>query len=305
MPIAQQVHIVDGTESDHRHHPDTDTPAREQVAPVERESQYEQATPFDLSDFDGYRLPAFLEEVATEEGVEHDSHEDARLLHRADWMDDPEYGSDYGLLLVWPDETMMFVGSDPTASGPPWFAYTVSPFEPVPAPTDAQEALDRLKPPAVRDLVHEEGFVPARQGEWWLRPTEIEPVVHFRPGVSSRPFGPSPLDSHVPTQWGMSASEPQFMSRAREAVDLPASVNTVPEVIDWSVRQINKDDSELRWHHVREWAGDILVRGTLRHRNGDHPVEDIGVEWHIAEAHNIECYTADDIEGIHLDYYGA
>lgn len=302
MPIAETVQIAESTD-DQRYRREESGEYRE--VPDVDSGQYESATPFDLSDFDGRRLPAFLEEVATEESIEHENHEDARLLHREDWLDDPDYGSDYGLLLVWPDETLMFVGSDPTASGPPWFAYTISPFEPVPAPTDAQAALDRLKPPAVRDVVHEEGFVPQRQGEWWLRPTELRPTGEtFRPGSAAQRHPPSPLGSHVPTEWGISASDAQFMSRAREAVDLPSSVATVPEVVEWSVRQINKPDSDLRWHDVRQWANDVLVRGTIRHRDGDHPMEKVGTEWHLAETHDLECYTADDIEGIHLDYYG-
>jgi len=265
--------------------------------------RYAKATEFDLEDFDGRRMPAFIEEVAEAEEIDYNSHADARLIHRSDWLDDQDYGSDYGLLLVWPDETLMFVGSDPTASGPPWFAYTVDLLEPVPAPTDAQEALDRLKPASVRDVVHEEGYVPQRQGEWWLRPTPIKPTgTTFRPGVSSKPFGPSPLGSHVPSEWGMSVRDSVFVENARGDVDLPTSIKTPPELIEWSVRQINKD--ELAWHDVRQWAGDILVRGTIRHRDHDHPVEQIGHNWHTAETHDLEVYTADDIEGVHLDYYG-
>jgi len=303
MPIAQSVQVLDENAPSVAHaEEELSNPTTEELPDVG--GQYEQATPFDLADFDGQRLPAFIEEVASEERVRHDSHADARLLHRSDWLDDPDYGSDYGLLLVWPDETLMFVGSDPTASGPPWFAYTISPFEPMPAPEDAQAALDRLKPPAVRDVVHEEGFVPKRQGEWWLRPTKMQPFETFRPGVSSRPFGPSPLGSHVPTEWGMSVAGDVFVESAHNAdVGVPESVGTAPEVVEWAVRQINKPNSDLIWHDVRQWADDILVRGTIRHREGDHPVESVA-EWHLAETHNLEVYTADDIEGVHLDYYG-
>lgn len=265
--------------------------------------RYPDATPFELEGFDGRRLPTFIEEVAEREGIGHESHGDVRLLDRQDWLDDPDYGSDYGLLLVWPDETLMFVGSDPTASGPPWFAYTVDPFEPVPAPDTARDALDRLKPPAVRDVVHDEGYVPQRQGEWWLRPTPRGPTETFRPGVESRSPGPSPLGSHVPTEWGFTASVPQFLERAR-AAGAPESVATPPEVIGWAVRQINKQHRDLAWHDVRGWADDVLVRGTIRHREGDHPVEKLGDGWHLAETHELEVYTADDIEGVHLDYYG-
>lgn len=303
MPLAQSVHVAPEAESDE---PTTITADDIAADPAEPQpaGRYAEATAFDLTDFDGRRLPAFLDEVADAEAMAV-THDELRLLHREDWLDDPDYGSDYGLLLVAPDETLVFVGSDPTASGPPWFAYTIDPLEPVPAPDDAQAALDRLKPPRVRDVVHEEGFVPQRQGEWWLRPTPIRPTGEtFSPGVASKPYGASPLGSHVPTEWGMSASESAFMDAARDDVDLPASVASVPEVIEWSVRQIEKDHHGLTWHDVRQWAGDVLVRGTIRHREGDHPVEEIGDEWHAAETHDREVYTADDIEGVHLDYYG-
>jgi hypothetical protein len=305
MPQAQTLHVADEQDADTIAELEPEIEINgEDLERTRTPGQYAEATPFDLSEFDGKRLPAFLDEVADTEGVD-GSHDDARLLHREDWLDDPDYGSDYGLLLVWPDETLMFVGSDPTASGPPWFAYTIDPLEPVPAPDTAQEALDRLKPPAVRDVVHEAGFVPQRQGEWWLRPTPIHPTgTTFRPGVQSKPYGASPLGSHVPTEWGMSVSDQQFIQNARAGADLPASVGTVPEVIGWATRQINKDGSDLSWHDVREWAGDILVRGTIRHRDHDHPVEDVGEDWHLAETHELEVYTADDIEGVHLDYYG-
>jgi len=207
------------------------------------------------------------------------------------------------LLFAWPDETLVFVGSDPTASGPPWFAYTIDPLEPVPAPKTARDALDRLKPSAVREVIHEEGFVPQRHGEWWLRPAQLVPTETFRPGVQSEPFGPSPLGSHVPTEWGITVLGDVFVQTARDQADPPASVQTPPEVVEWAVRQVRKE--ELSWHDVRQWADDVLVRGTVRHRDGDHPIEQLGDDWHVAETHDIEVYTADDIDSVHLDYHGA
>jgi hypothetical protein len=299
MPLAQTVQVAESRSAEQH----TQEIAAEEVAvPDVGPGRYAEATPFNLEGFDGRRLPTFVEEVAEAEAVEHDGHADARLLHRQDWLDDPEYGADYGLLLVWPDETLMFVGSDPTAAGPPWFAYTSDPLEPVPAPDTAQEALDRLKPPTVRDVIHEDGYVPQRQGEWWLRPTPLMPTVTFRPGVGSEPWGPSPLGSHVPTEWGITVPGDVFVQTACDDTAVPTSVQTPPELVDWAVRQVRKD--ELAWHDVRQWGDDVLVRGTIRHRDHDHPVEEIGSEWHAAETHDLEVYTADDIEGVHLDYYG-
>jgi len=302
MSLAQTVQVVE-QRSDRQGA--REIGADELDVPKVGAGRYAEATEFDIGRVDDhYSFPKFVADVADQEEIEHETVRDARLLNREDWLDDPDYGADYGILLVWPDETLMFVGSDPTASGPPWFAYTIDPFEPVPEPETAQDALDRLKPPAVRDVVHEDGYVPQRHGEWWLRPSPLAPMgTTFRPGVASKPFGPSPLGNHVPTEWGMSVPDSTFMERAREAVDLPQSIQTPPEVVDWAVRQINKED--LTWHDVRDWADDILVRGTVRHREGDHPVEKLGDSWHAAETHDFEVYTADDITGVHLDYHGA
>ena len=300
MSLAQSVQIAESrTAEQDAHEIVGDDVAVPDVGP----GRYADATAFDLDGFDGRRLPTFVEEVAAAEDVQHDTHADARLVHRGDWLDDPDYGSDYGLLLVWPDETLMFVGSDPTASGAPWFAYTIDPLEPVPAPDTAREALDRLKPPAVRDVVHEEGYVPQRQGEWWLRPTPIAPTgTVFRPGVASKPFGPSPLGSHVPTEWAMTVADDIFVRTAHDRADIPDSVRSPPAIMEWAMRRIRKD--ELTWHEVRQWADDILVRGSIHHRDHDHPVERVGDDWHLAETHDLEVYTAEDIEGVHLDYYG-
>lgn len=300
MSLAQSVQVLEEQPDDR---PEWIT-ADELDVPDTGPGRYAEGVQFDLRKaHDHYAFPKFVGNVADQEEIEHEGVDDARLLDRREFLDDPEYGADFGLLLVWPDETLMFVGSDPTANGPPWFAYTVDPLEPVPAPTTAQKALDRLKPPEVRDVVHEEGFVPQRHGEWWLRPTPLAPTgTTFKPGVARKPYGPSPLGNHVPTEWGMTATDQEFMDRAREAVDLPATIETPPEVVEWAVRQINKDG--LTWYDVRQWAGDVLVRGTVRHRDHDHPVEKLGDRWHTAETHDIEVYTSDDITGVHLDYHG-
>lgn len=265
--------------------------------------RYADATAFDLRSMtDGYVFHRFVDAVADREGLDA-THEEARLLDRQEQIDDPEYGAAWGLLLAWPDETVMFVGSDPTATGAPWYAFTVGPTEPIPAPETAQDAADRLKPPAVRDTIAEDDFVPQRHGEWWLRPTPLAPAgTVFTPGVQAKPFGPSPLGNHVPREWGMSVTDDIFVTTAHDH-GAPVSRTTPPEIFEWAVREVRRD--ALDWHTIRQWADDILVRGTVRHRDHDHPVETLGDNWHAAETHDFEVYTADDITGVHLDYHGA
>lgn len=250
-----------------------------------------------------YSFPTFISAVCRETGIEGDS-SDVRLV---DELADP-VDTDFGLLLVFPDETLMFVGSDPTAKDSiPWFAYTIERSQPMPAPDTAKDALDRLKTPSVRDAEHEDNFLPPRHGEWWLLPCSLVPGgTVFNPGVSSKPYGPSPLGNHVPREYAFAVSDAEFMDRARSEAEIPSSIDSPPELIEWANRQIKKPhEDKIRWADVRSWADEMLVKGTLRHRENDHFVENLGDVWHTAETHDIEVYTGDDMASrVHIDYHG-
>jgi hypothetical protein len=235
--------------------------------------------------------------------------EDARLVDEIE----PSKDIDDGMLVAFPDESLMFLGADPTTKDQmPWYGFTIEPMEPIPAPQNAQDALDLLKPPEVQETIQQENWIPDRHGEWWLLPTKLMPLSEtFKPGVKSKPYGPSPLGNHVPRDYAFTATEDEFMQGFRESVDsAPRSIQTVPEAIQWSFRQQNKDpsvrpDDAPSWADIREWAGDVLVKGTIKHRDDDHFVENCGETWHKAITHRVEVYTADALgEGVHLDYYG-
>lgn len=273
---------------------------------IERESTYTDAREFALEDYD-YPVPGFINELLEELGKDM-APEDARLVDKVS----PSKDIDDGLLVAYPDESLIFIGKDPTSKeGMPWFAFTIEPMEPTPTPEGAQDALDLLKPPAVQDEFNE-GWIPNRHGEWWLLPTSKVPLTTtFRPGVNKRPYGPSPLGNHVPREYAFTEPEARVMERFRENVDsAPQSLDTVPEAIQWSWRQQKKapsvrPDDAPRWADIRSWGGDVLVKGTIRHRDDDHFIEDVGEQWHVAVTHRMEVYTADAIgEGVHLDYYG-
>jgi len=226
----------------------------------------------------------------------------------------PSKDIDDGMLLAFPDESLLFLGKDPTTTDEtfPWYGFTIEPNEPVPAPDTAQDALDLLKPIEVQQVVEDEHWIPNRHGEWWLLPTALVPGGStFTPGVQSRPYGPSPLGNHVPREWAFTVTDKTFMERFRENVDsAPNSIKSVPEAIQWSYRQQNKpcnirpDDAPL-WADIRDWGGDVLVKGTLRHRENDHFLENCHERWHKATTHRMEVYTADDVgDRVHLDYYG-
>jgi len=266
---------------------------------------YADAEPFELGSYD-YPAPGFVRELLDE--LDKDvSVPDAKLIDTVD----PSKDIDDGLLVAYPDQSLMFLGKDPTAKDAmPWYAFTIEAHEPVPAPETARDALDLLKPPEVKDTIAEEDWIPNRHGEWWLLPTTRVPLGEsFKPGVKSEPYGPSPLGNHVPREYAFTVTDSAFMDRFTDSVDnVPSSVQSVPEALEWSYRQIQKDptpDWAPHWPEIREWAGDVLVRGTSRHRDDDHFVENCGETWHRAVTHRIEVYTADALgEGVHLDYYG-
>lgn len=300
MPQTAQLHIADAdpTETHADHPPD------EVYDPVVH-STHANAAEFDLGEYD-YPVPGFVRELLDELGKDVEV-SDAKLVDEIEPTDD----IDEGMLLVYPDESLMFLGSDPTAKDAmPWYAFTIEPSEPIPAPETADDALDLLKPAEVQDVVAEEGWLPNRHGEWWLLPTDMRPAGSvFTPGVSSKPYGPSQLANHVPREYGFRVSDQQFMRDFRDRVpSAPGSIGTPAEVLEWAYRQSQKakpPEDAPQWADIRDIAGEVLVRGTIRHRDDDHYVEDMGNRWHKAITHRIEVYTSDAIgEGVHLDYYG-
>jgi len=274
-------------------------------AQVQQQSHYEHAESFALADY-GYPVPGFVNELLDELGKDL-APEDAKLVDRVD----PSKDIDDGMLVAYPDESLMFLGKDPTAKETMgWYAFTIEPMEPMPAPDSAQEALDLLKPPEVKDTIATEDWIPNRHGEWWLLPTQMVPAgtVH-KPGVKNTPYGPSPLGNHVPREYAFTVGDDEFMQAFSEGVDsAPNSIKTAPEALEWAFRQTQKASPPVdapSWADIRNWAGDVLVKGTIRHRDDDHYIEDCGDVWHKAVTHRVEVYTSDAIgEGVHLDYYG-
>jgi len=290
------LRIVDDESSE----PTSTTDIQQPQAP----QHYARADEFALEDY-SYPVPGFVNELLAE--LEKDfAPEDAKLIDTIE----PSKDIDDGLLVAFPDESLLFLGEDPTTKDAmPWYGFTVEPFEPIPAPETAQDALDLLKPPDVKDAVAD-GWIPDRHGEWWLLPTEMIPLgeIH-KPGVKTEPYGPSPLGNHVPREYGFTEPNGVFMNKFHEQVEnAPTSIKTVPEAIEWSFRQQKKQSPPEyipSWADIREWAGEILVKGTIRHRENDHYVIDCGNKWHKAVTHRVEVYTADALgEGVHLDYYG-
>lgn len=225
----------------------------------------------------------------------------ARVLDRLQPTDDCEYGA----LLILQDETRVFVGEDPTAKTHSNFGFVIRPSDPIPAPSTAEEALDLLKPVGVKQSIEAEGAVPTRQGEWWLLETDETPTGPvYKPGVSKRPFGPSPLENHVPREYGLGITDGEFMANLEPRFpELYEKVESVPGTFErvwraWEIADI--DGVELvtdvpTMDELRSIAGDVFVRGTIRHRENDHFLEKIGETWHKARTHSMDVYTIDGV----------
>jgi len=270
--------------------------------------RYDDAAPADLTDYcENYTFPTFVDSVLDAIGTEFTAG-DARLVDDLEDADDEDVH--FGALLVLPDETLLFLGSDPTAKDAiPWFAFAIEPFEPIPAPGTADDALSLLRPPSVQDVLAEDDFLPMRHGEWFLIPTTMIPAgTVVQPGVADEPYGPSPLGNHVPREFAFTVRDDVFMERFRESTSAPETVGTVSEAIEWTHRQISKPfavKGAPDWADIRHWAGDVLVRHSVRHRDEDHFVEDCGDQWHVAVTHDIEVYTGDEVAtDVHIDYHG-
>lgn len=214
-----------------------------------------------------------------------------------------ERGDDYGVLLEHEDGIQVYVGFDATAHGEGTFAFV--PFdghEGVRVPA-ARDALDLLRP-------DEALAAETRQGEWYLVPIddadEFEGTIQ-KPGVNERPYGPSPLENHVPRDWKTRADDGTFVRRVAQAVGedmtgddpLVSWQDTPADVFD-KIR-LGRLGRELTHEEARELAGGVAVRGSVRHRRGEHRMETLD-DWHQAVTHDREVISIDDqTQNYHMD----
>lgn len=316
MSAMDQLHIADA-----QHTTETTEDVDLEGDAVRAPDFYAEATEPRWKEY-GRQVGGFIKSLLPELGKE-EFLDDRRSVHHFEQLEDLRLvdeldvdltdDADLGVLFALPDQSLLFVGSDPTSKETaPIFGFMVEPFEPIPAPTSAQEALDLLKPPTIREAFENGGPEPARQGEWFLLPTDLRPVsTVFRPGVNSRPYGPSPLDNHIPREYAFTVSDREFMERFRErAPSAPDSIVEPPEAIDWIYRahffdgaaDVELDSDVPGWSEVQELADTILVRGSFRHRENEHFMENVGDQWHEAHTHDVDVYTADGLgRNVRLD----
>lgn len=211
-----------------------------------------------------------------------------------------------GALLVFPDESRVFLGEDVTAHNRGDFGFVVKPNEPVPLPETVDEALDLLKPLGVRSHLEDTGELPPRQGEWWLLETDREPTSKvFKGGVSKRPFAGSPLENHVPTEFGFGVKadvlfswfQSEWPEIVMEGDDLQSVLKRMCQAAQIEeLEHVEPQYERPSFDELREAAEGVFIRGTLRHRDRDHYMERIGEDWKLARTHGMEVYTPDNTD---------
>lgn len=214
---------------------------------------------------------------------------------------------DAGKLLTFTNGDQLFVGTDETAHGSGRFAFHIAMRAPVPSP---ERALDLLMPDPVLHAEAKDVDVP-RQGEWFFVPgSATEAPRHGtiqKPGVAERPYGGSPLDNHVPRDWAPVYEDSDVADRFSdhdditfvESTELP---KTPQEVVEFYNQGRMHYESSLTWENLlQEILGGVWVRGTIRHRDNDHFVTNLGDEWHLAVTHDAEVVTEDDVGRVRVD----
>lgn len=278
----------------------TTTRAVRSAVEQDPEPLFETAHPVTIGSlFSGWLPERFIEELIDENGAESSMHE-YRLAEVHNNRSDDE---GLELLLVGPEGDRIFVGEDITArDSNGLFGFVIQSEDSLPMVRTTEEALNLLKPGEAMAAEMDEK-TPLRQGEWFLVPTDDEPSGPvYSGGVSERPFGASPLENHVPTEWAIGVEADGFMSRFVEICpELADHVDTPKEAIHrihqaWEIASI--EDVELETDvpemaEVRDVAERIYVRGTLRHRENDHYMERVGDGWHLAVTHDVDVFTVE------------
>lgn len=211
----------------------------------------------------------------------------------------PEKHEERGALLTHEDGPQVYVGWDSTARDDELFGFC--PFDgtngvPVPSATDA---LDLLTPNEA-DAAADSGL--ERQGEWYFVPTAPRPDASLvpkgtiqNPGVKSRPFGGSPLESHVPRDWKTGKPDLEFVMDVEQELGYPTTAGSPQEIFD----AIHAGELDMELDRARELADGIYVRGSIRHRENDHTMLVLD-DWRRAVTHDWSVLSVDGVN-FHLD----
>lgn len=215
-----------------------------------------------------------------------------------------------GTLYTYAHGEQIYVGRDSTAHGSGRFGFAIQEAAPVPEPA---RALDLLLPHDVRQAQAAGAEIP-RQGEWFFVPEQYASEKRSgsvqKPGVAERPYGYSPLDSHVPRDWATSKNDEQVIedfighedTEFTDSYDLDELLEGPQQVVEFYATGRLHYESSLTWDQLQnDVLGGVWVRGTVRHDDRDHYVENLGDEWHKAVTHDYDVVTQDDVGRMRVD----
>ena len=151
-----------------------------------------------------------------------------------------------------------------------------------------------------------EGIEVDRQGEWFFVDAgnlidEFDGSIQ-KPGLGSKPYGPSPMDNHVARDWKPYVRDDVFVKRFNELVEYTKG-QVLPQMVAECLEMFRTNDYHYRTlisaDDLYEMAGYVAVRGSVRHRDNDHYQEHFD-DWRVAVAHDLTVYTGDDF-GVTMD----
>lgn len=189
----------------------------------------------------------------------------------------------------------LYIGSDPTATrGNELFGFVVPEDEQAPR---AFDAIELLKPDEVAQA-EAQGRTVKRQGEWFLVEMGETPRGTIQnPGIGSRPFGVSPLDSHIPQDWATIVPDETFLRRYHDISYYQAGITEEVESPQQAVEEVvslaEEQDDDSWFDMLTTMAGAVCVRGTFKHRDRDHFDERVE-GWHRAYTHDYDVIVADE-----------
>jgi hypothetical protein len=262
-----------------------------QEKPVTATDQFvpDAVEPRSAREFTGMRW-RFLAEIVPDvvsEQTEMDA--DVEFLREIVHGDDlPAGHPERGAVLTHKSGVQVYVGRDSTAHARNnLFAFVTYDGKTGARVETAEEALDLLKPDPVVGLEADEVV---RQGEWFLF-EDGEPMGSTqKPGVRERPYGASPLDSHIPREWATGVPDMRFMGRVHDRFSTPDGVRSPQDVFEWLD---DVDASDQMVETVRGLADGLFVKGSFRHEDNEHFIETVEGGWHRAETHEWDVMTVE------------
>lgn len=232
----------------------------------------------------------FLDAVADEIGI-------SECTPRV--IDVDENASGIQFLVSYPGDRRIVVGRDETSKDAGLFAFT---FDAAEHPTieTVEAALELLKPTPVVRAEAVDSVSVHRQGEWWFVETNEQPSFSVRGDLGAKPYGPSPMESHVAREYGFGLPRERLLEAlsyfasdgecGRVFEQLPACFESIRQQELVRGRTWSGRFTDFQWEHIPEVCNGLFVRGSVRHRGCEHDMLSLGDTWHRVYTHDVTVY---------------